>query len=57
VANVEHVYLPEPALREDGTLDLAMLGTCAISGLDGYHAVQAPVRFGHAKVGQWPAPL
>ena len=57
VAAVEHVYVPEPALRPDGTLDLARLGTCAISGLDGYHAVQEPVRFGYARVGQWPTPL
>ena len=57
VANVEHVYVPDNIVREDGTLDLAPLGTCAISGLDGYHAVQAPVRFGYARVGQWPRPL
>ena len=57
VAAVEHVYLPETALRPDGTLDLATLGTSAISGLDGYHPVQEPVRFGYARVGQWPTPL
>jgi flavin reductase (DIM6/NTAB) family NADH-FMN oxidoreductase RutF len=48
VGIVEHVYL------RDGTLDLTALGTAAISGLDGYHGVQAPVRFGYARPGQPP---
>lgn len=54
VGTVEHVYLRNEALRADGTLDLAALGTATISGLDGYHAVLPPVRFGYARVGQVP---
>ena len=54
VGAVEHVYLRPEALRPDGTLDLAALGTAAVSGLDGYHAVAAPVRFGYARPGQFP---
>jgi flavin reductase (DIM6/NTAB) family NADH-FMN oxidoreductase RutF len=54
VGNVEHVYLQEAGLREDGTLDLAALGEACISGLDGYHIVQPPVRFGYARPGQPP---
>ena len=54
VGTVEHVYLRDELLRADGTLDLAAAGTAAISGLDGYHAVQPPVRFGYARVGQLP---
>lgn len=54
VGAVEHVYLPEEGLRPDGTLDLVTLGTACISGLDGYHAVQPPVRFAYARVGQPP---
>ncbi|GAB3590152.1 flavin reductase family protein [Hymenobacter daeguensis] len=57
VGTVEHVYLPEEGLRADGTLDLAALATACISGLDGYHAVQPPVRFGYARPGQPPVPL
>jgi flavin reductase (DIM6/NTAB) family NADH-FMN oxidoreductase RutF len=57
VGTVEHVYLREELLRADGTLDLAAAGTAAISGLDGYHAVQPPVRFGYARPGQPPVPL
>jgi flavin reductase (DIM6/NTAB) family NADH-FMN oxidoreductase RutF len=56
VGTVEHVYLKEELLRPDGTLDLATAGTAAISGLDGYHAVQPPVRFGYARPGQFPTP-
>ena len=54
VGTVEHVYLREEGLREDGTLDLAALRAACISGLDGYHEVQPPVRFGYARPGQPP---
>ena len=57
VGTVEHVYLQEEGLRADGTLDLAALGDACISGLDGYHAVAPPVRFGYARPGQPPVPL
>ena len=54
VGSVEHVYLPEEGLRADGTLDLVALGDACISGLDAYHAVLPPVRFGYARPGQPP---
>ncbi|WP_210518547.1 flavin reductase family protein [Hymenobacter terricola] len=54
VGTVEHIYLREEGLREDGTLDLVALADACISGLDGYHAVQPPVRFGYARPGQPP---
>ncbi|MDO7877709.1 flavin reductase [Hymenobacter sp. ASUV-10] len=54
VGTVEHIYLPDQALRPDGTLDLASLGTATVSGLDSYHAVGPPVRFGYARPGQQP---
>jgi flavin reductase (DIM6/NTAB) family NADH-FMN oxidoreductase RutF len=57
VGSVEHVYLKDELLRPDGTLDLVAAGTAAISGLDGYHAVAPPVRFGYARPGQPPVPL
>lgn len=57
VGTVEHVYVPEKGLREDGTLDLAALATACISGLDGYHAVAPPVRFGYARPSQPPVAL
>jgi flavin reductase (DIM6/NTAB) family NADH-FMN oxidoreductase RutF len=54
VGTVEHVYLREEGLRDDGTLDLTVLGDACISGLDGYHKVLPPVRFGYARPGQPP---
>jgi len=54
VGAVEHVYLHEAGLRADGTLDLVALGDACISGLDGYHEVLPPVRFGYARPGQLP---
>jgi len=55
VGLVEHVYLPDSSLRPDGTLDLVALGTAAISGLDGYHGVLPPVRFGYARPDAMPS--
>jgi flavin reductase (DIM6/NTAB) family NADH-FMN oxidoreductase RutF len=57
VGAVEHVYVQENGLRDDGTLDLVALADACISGLDGYHAVQPPVRFGYARPGQPPVAL
>ena len=57
VGTVEHVYLADEGLRDDGTLDLVALATACISGLDGYHAVAPPVRFGYARPGQPPVAL
>ncbi|MFD1871418.1 flavin reductase family protein [Hymenobacter bucti] len=54
VSTVEHVYLREEGLRPDGTLDLVALGEAAISGLDGYHEVLPPQRFGYARPGNFP---
>ena len=57
VGTVEHVYVQEAGLRADGTLDLVALGSTSISGLDAYHEVQPPVRFGYARPGQPPVAL
>ena len=57
VGAVEHVYVRPELLRPDGTLDLAAADTAAISGLDGYHQVLPPVRYGYARPGQFPEPL
>lgn len=57
VGTIEHVYLPEAGLRADGTVDLVALGSACISGLDAYHTVAEPTRYGYARVDQPPVPL
>jgi flavin reductase (DIM6/NTAB) family NADH-FMN oxidoreductase RutF len=57
IGSVEHLYVAEEALRPDGTLDLPAIDDVCLSGLDGYHQVQPPVRFGYARAGQLPVPL
>jgi flavin reductase (DIM6/NTAB) family NADH-FMN oxidoreductase RutF len=54
VGTVEHVYVREEGLRPNGTLDLVALGEAAITGLDAYHEVLPPVRYGYARPGQFP---
>ena len=40
---------PSAAVREDGSVDLAALGTQAICGLDSYHSPGQGIRFSYAK--------
>lgn len=54
IGQVEHVYLAPPALRPDGTLDLAALHDVCISGLDGYYRAEPLARFAYARPGQGP---
>jgi flavin reductase (DIM6/NTAB) family NADH-FMN oxidoreductase RutF len=54
VGSIERVYLPEAILHEDGQLDLNMLGTVALSGLNNYHAIKQIASFPYARPGQFP---
>ena len=49
VGRVVGLSVPAPAVAADGALDLVGLGTAALSGLDGYHAVERLERLAYAK--------
>ncbi|GAB2784513.1 flavin reductase (DIM6/NTAB) family NADH-FMN oxidoreductase RutF [Hymenobacter luteus] len=55
IGRVLHLYLPEAALRPDGSLDLPAAGTVALSGLDTYYTATPVARYGYARPGQ-PVP-
>ncbi|WP_092173935.1 flavin reductase family protein [Cyclobacterium xiamenense] len=52
IANIEHVYVQENALGEDGFIDLQALGTVTVSGLDSYHLGQKLARLAYPKPDQ-----
>lgn len=49
IGRVQFVELPEHALREDGSIDLAATGSVALSGLDTYYRVEPVCRMAYAK--------
>ncbi|MEM8507161.1 MAG: flavin reductase [Bacteroidota bacterium] len=49
IGKVEHLLLPEVAIAEDGSINMAELDGVAIGGLDSYYSVEALGRYGYAK--------
>lgn len=49
VGRVLEIRLSEETLGEDGFVDLAAAGSLAVTGLEGYHEVGAPLRLPHAR--------
>lgn len=49
VGRILEVIFPKEALRHDGSIDIEIAGTIAISGLDGYHRTSLIDRLTYAK--------
>ena len=54
VGAIQSIYLPEASLKEDGHVDLNLMDTVCISGLNHYHQVQQIASFGYARPGMFP---
>ena len=54
IATIDQVFVDEKGLREDGTLDYAMLETVAVTGLDEYHQGKSLGRLSYPKPGFLP---
>ena len=52
VGELQWIEVPEEAIAEDGYLNIELLNTVAISGLDGYHQTQHLGRLSYAKPDQ-----
>jgi flavin reductase (DIM6/NTAB) family NADH-FMN oxidoreductase RutF len=57
IANVDHLFVQEEGLRTDGSLNLNILGTVAVSGLDEYHLGEKLGRLAYPKPGIQPAEI
>lgn len=55
IANVDHLFVEEKGLRADGSLDLNILETVTVSGLDEYHVGEKLGRLAYPKPGIQPA--
>lgn len=51
VGQLEEIFLPKHAIGEDGFLDLDILGSITVSGLDRYHRAEGIARLSYAKPG------
>ncbi len=49
IASIEHIYVDEKGLRSDGSLDLNILDSVTVSGLDEYHVGKKLARLSYAK--------
>ncbi|CCQ10983.1 hypothetical protein PALB_18570 [Pseudoalteromonas luteoviolacea B = ATCC 29581] len=49
VGEIEHLFVPEECVGEDGFIDLERAGTVCISGLDSYHTTNHLHRLPYAK--------
>jgi flavin reductase (DIM6/NTAB) family NADH-FMN oxidoreductase RutF len=54
IGQVEHLYIADEALKEDGSLHLPAVDDVCISGLDSYYRVEALATFPYARMGQKP---
>lgn len=54
IGNIESIYLEEKGLRKDGSLDLNLLDTVTVSGLDEYHVGKSLGRLAYSKPGIAP---
>ncbi|WP_291780660.1 flavin reductase [Cecembia sp.] len=52
IASIEHLFVEQKGLRPDGSLDLNMLGTVTVSGLDEYHVGKRLARLSYPKPGK-----
>jgi len=53
IAEIVELFLPTECLDPDGTLNLSMAGTVAISGLDGYFRTEKICRLSYARPGKF----
>jgi flavin reductase (DIM6/NTAB) family NADH-FMN oxidoreductase RutF len=52
IAKINHVFLPDNCLLDDGFVDLEKAGTITCSGLDSYHTTKKLARLAYAKPDQ-----
>ncbi len=54
IGEIQHIFLPENSLLDDGNVDLTIVADICISGLDTYHQVKKLETFPYAKPDNLP---
>ncbi len=57
IGEIQHIYMPEHCMQEDGFVDLEKAGTIAGAGLDSYYTVNKLGRLRYAKLNELPSKL
>lgn len=54
IGTIEHIFLPEDALSDEGYIDLAKIGGVGISGLNSYYGLEYLDTFPYARIEELP---
>jgi len=54
ISGIEHIYLPEDVLNENGYINLEVAGSAGISGLNTYYQLEKLASFAYARPGETP---
>ncbi|NNC83031.1 MAG: DUF2452 domain-containing protein [Flavobacteriales bacterium] len=54
VGKIQHIHCPADNITKDGSLDLVLSGTVAISGLDSYHRAHLMAKYPYARESEMP---
>lgn len=54
IGEIENIFIPDEALNEEGHLDLEVLKTAAISGLNSYYEMKKIDTFPYARINELP---
>lgn len=57
IGSIDHINVEEKGLRTDGSLDLNILETVTVSGLDEYHLGEKLARLSYSKQGVYPVEI
>ena len=57
IGEIQHIYMPEHCVQEDGFVDLEKVGTVTSAGLDSYYTVNKLGRLRYAKPNELPSIL
>lgn len=57
IGEIQHIYMPEHCVQEDGFVDLEKAGTVTSAGLDSYYTVNKLGRLRYAKPNELPSIL
>jgi flavin reductase (DIM6/NTAB) family NADH-FMN oxidoreductase RutF len=54
IGQVEHIYLPDETVEDNGIVDLNLVEDVCISGLNTYHSVVKTAEYAYARPGEFP---
>jgi flavin reductase (DIM6/NTAB) family NADH-FMN oxidoreductase RutF len=54
IGRIEHIYLPDESIEQNGIVDLNLVEDVCVSGLNTYHSVVKTAEYAYARPGEFP---